>query len=93
MSVVQCVDIEVMRHNEKTGLFIEPKLQWRNLDDRDFWVRDSNLREFLLRYDNDIPHMAYMLFNEPKRMHCFGENRKVLINMYDPFRTEGRLRV
>ena len=83
MSVVQCVDIEVMRHNEKNGLFINPKLQWRNLYDR----------EFLLRYDNDIPRMAYMLFNEPKRMHCFGENRKVLINMYDPFRTEGRLRV
>ena len=91
MSVVKYVDIEVMKYNKVTGVFVEPKLQWRDLDDRDFWIRNSNTREFLLRYDNDIQHMAYMLFNEPIRMHCFGENRRVLVNMYDPFDDKERL--
>lgn len=89
MSVVKYVDIEVMKYNKVTGVFVHPELKWRNLNDRD----NISTREFLLRYDNDIQHMAYMLFNEPTRMHCFGENRRVIVNMYDPFNREGRLRI
>lgn len=81
MSTVRYLAMEVMKYNKVTGVFVEPKLQWRDLADG----------EFLLRYDNDIAHMAYMLLTEPKRLKCFGSNNNVLVNMYDFF--DGRKRL
>jgi len=78
MSTVKYLAMEVMKHK---GIFIYPAMMWQDLADG----------EFLLRYDNDIAHMAYMLFTEPKRLKCFGANNNVLVNMYDFF--DGRKRL
>ena len=77
MSTVRYLDMEVMKHK---GIFMYPAMMWQDLADG----------EFLLRYDNDIAHMAYMLFTEPKRLKCFSINN-VLVNMYDFFDDKERL--
>ena len=74
MSTVKYLAMEVMEHKNKSGIFMRPSMMWRNLADG----------EFLLRYDNDMAHMAYMLFTEPKRLKCFSINN-VMVNMYDFF--------
>ena len=77
MSTVRYLAMEVMQHK---GIFMYPAMMWQDLADG----------EFLLRYDNDMTHMAYMLFTEPKRLKCFSTNN-VLVNMYDFF--DGRKRL